>query len=60
MESRPHGLDQEDHGELGVNDRLLDINNIESLFEKKLRHLRDDSNSILSDHRDNIKILLLA
>jgi hypothetical protein len=52
-------LDEEDHGELGMDDRLLDVDDVQASLEEKLRHLRDNSNLILSDHRDDIEIFFL-
>jgi hypothetical protein len=53
------GLDEKHHGELGMNDRLLNIDNIQTLFEKQLCHLRNNTDLIFSNHRDDIKILSL-
>ena len=52
-------LDEEDHGELGVNDRLLNIDDVQSLLKEQLCHFRDNTDLILSDHRDDIRILFL-
>jgi hypothetical protein len=51
-------LDKKDHGELGMNDRLLNIDDVQVLFKEQLGHFRNDPNLIFSNHRDDIKIFL--
>jgi hypothetical protein len=55
----PKWLDEKHHGKLGMNDRLLNVNDVQPSPEEKLGHFRDDPNLILSDHRDDIEILFL-
>jgi hypothetical protein len=50
-------LNEEDHGELGMDDRLLNVDDVQTLLIDKLCHFRDNPNLILSDHRDDIEIL---
>jgi hypothetical protein len=52
-------LDEEHHGELGMDDRLLNIHDVQALFKEQSGHFRDDTNLIFSDHRDDIRILFL-
>jgi hypothetical protein len=59
LETGPEWLDEEYHSELGMNDRLLDIHDVQALFEEKLSHFRDNPYLIFSDYRDDIKILSL-
>jgi hypothetical protein len=56
LKARPEWLDEKDHGELGMNDRLLNIHDVQVLFKEELSHFRNDPNLIFSDHRDDIKI----
>jgi len=55
----PEWLDEEYHGELRVNDRLLNIHDVQALFQQKLGHLRDNPDLIFPDHRDDIRIFTL-
>jgi hypothetical protein len=52
-------LDEKHHGELGMDDRLFNVDDVQTSLEEKLRHLRDNPNLVLSDHRDDIEILPL-
>jgi hypothetical protein len=38
-ELTPNRLEEENHGELGMNDRLFDIDDVQSSFKKKAGHL---------------------
>jgi hypothetical protein len=59
LETGPEWLDEEYHGELGMDDRLLNIYDVQALFKEHLGHFRDNPNLIFSNHRDDIKILFL-
>jgi hypothetical protein len=43
-------LDEEDHGELGVNDRLFNIDDVQPLLKEQLGHFRNNTDLIFSDH----------
>jgi len=48
--------DEEHHGELGMDDRLLNIHDVQPLLKEQLGHFRDNTNLIFSDHRDNVRV----
>jgi hypothetical protein len=50
LEVRLKGLDEEDHGELGMNDRLLNIDDVQPLLKEQPGDFRNYPNLILSDH----------
>ena len=52
-------MDEKDHGELGMNDRLLNIYDIQTLLKEQLGNFRDNSNLILSNHGNDKKVFLL-
>ena len=48
--------DEKHHGELRMDDRLLNIHDVQILLKKELGHFRDNSDLIVSYHRDDIEI----
>jgi hypothetical protein len=59
LEMRLEWLDEKDHGELGMNDRLFNIDDVQSLLKEQPGDFRNNPNLILSDYRDDIKVLLI-
>ena len=59
MEMGSKGLDEKDHRKLRMDHRLLNVDDVKAVLEEKPGHFRDNTNLILSDHRDDIKVLLL-
>jgi hypothetical protein len=53
-------LEQKNHGELGMDDRLFDIDDVQTFFEDQLGYLRDNPDLVFSDHRDNVEIFLFG
>jgi hypothetical protein len=43
-------LDEKHHGELGMNDRLLNIYDIQTSLKKQLGNFRDNPNLIFANH----------
>jgi hypothetical protein len=43
-------LDEKHHGELGMNDRLLNIHDIQILLKEQLGNFRDNSDLILPNY----------
>ncbi len=59
LKTRMKWLEEKNHGELGVDDRLLNVDDVQSLFREELGDLRDNPDFVFSNHRDDIEILFL-
>jgi len=53
-------LDEKDHRELGMNDRLFNVDNVKLFLKEKLGHFRDDPNPIFPNHRNDVEIFIFG
>jgi hypothetical protein len=50
LKARLEWLDEENHRELGMDNRLFNVYDVQSFFKEELSDLRDNPNPILPDH----------